>query len=105
MNMGQGTARLCLTDSFVIDAHDVVSGLTRQPADQASVSLVVHWDTPSDGGHVRDETNQFDLTYVNTSSRIEWSATKQGFTFVSDSSDTSVSDLSVLGTELNGSFF
>jgi hypothetical protein len=42
---------------------------------------------------------------VNTSSRIEWSATKQGFTFVSDSSDTSVSDLSVLGTERNGVFF
>lgn len=105
MNMGQGTARLCLTDSFVIDAHDVVSGLTRQPADQASVSLVVHWENPSDGGHVRDETNQFDLTYVNTSSRIEWSATKQGFKFVSDPSDTSVNDLSVLGTELNGVFF
>ena len=103
--MGQGTARLCLTDAFVIDAHDVVSGLTRQPADQASVSFVVHWENPSDGGHVRDETNQFDLTYVNTSSRIEWSATKQGFTFVSDSSDKSVSDLSVLGAELNGVFF
>ena len=105
VNMASGTGRLCLTDTFVIDAHDVVSGLTRQPADQASVSLVVHWENPGDGGHAHDTTNRFDLTYVNTSSRIEWSATKQGFKFVSDPSDTSVSDLSVLGTEINGVFF
>jgi hypothetical protein len=105
VNLASGTARMCLTDSFVIDAHDVVSGLTRQPADQASVSLVVHWESPGDGGHVHDTTNRFDLTYVNTSSRIEWSATKQGFKFVSDPSDTSVNDLSVLGTEINGLFF
>lgn len=105
VNLASGTGRLCLTDTFVIDAHDVVSGLTRQPADQASVSLVVHWENPSDGGHAHDTTNRFDLTYVNTSSRIEWSATKQGFKFVSDPSDTSVNDLSVLGTEINGVFF
>jgi len=96
---------MCLTDSFVVDAHDVVNGLTRGPVTPASVSLVVHWENPADGGHVHDETNRFDLNYVNTSSRIEWSATKLDFMFVSDPSDTSVSDLSELGTESNGSFF
>lgn len=105
MNVAAGTARLCLTDSFVIDAHDVVNALTRGPVVQASASLVVHWETPGGTGHVRDETNRFDLSYVSTSSRIEWSATKQGFKFVSDHSDTSVSDFSELGTESNGLFF
>jgi len=105
VNVAAGTARFCLTDSFVIDAHDVVNALTRGSVDQASVSFVVHWEKPGDTGHVRDEENRFDLSFVNTSSRIEWSATKQGFKFVSDPSTTSVSDLSELGTERNGVFF
>jgi len=42
---------------------------------------------------------------VLTSSRIEWSATKQGFQFVSGPSTTSVSDFSELGTDANGVFF
>ena len=103
--MAAGTARLCLTDSFVIDAHCVVNALLRGPVDQASVSLVVHWETPGETGHVTDSDNKFDLSYVLTSSRIEWSATKQGFKFVSDPSNTSVSDFSELGTERNGVFF
>jgi hypothetical protein len=98
-------ARLCLTDSFVIDAHCVVNALTRGPVDQASASLVVHWEDPGESGHVHDSDNRFDLSYVLTSSRIEWSATKQGFKFVSDPSSTSVSDFSELGTERNGVFF
>lgn len=96
---------MCLTDSFVIDAHCVVNALLRGPVDQASVSFVVHWETPGETGHVSDSDNQFDLSYVLTSSRIEWSATKQGFKFVSDPSNTSVSDFSELGTERNGVFF
>jgi hypothetical protein len=96
---------LCLTDSFVIDAHCVVNALTRGPVDQASVSFVVHWENPGGTGHVHDTENRFDLSYVLTSSRIEWSGAKQGFKFVSDPSTTSVSDFSELGTERNGVFF
>jgi len=105
VNVAAGTARLCLTDSFIIDAHDVVNALTRGPVDQASVSFVVHWENPGDTGNVHDESNRFDLNFVNTSSRIEWSATKQGFKFVSDPSTTSVSDFAELGSERNGAFF
>ena len=105
VNVAGGTARLCLTDSFVIDAHCVVNALTRGPVDQASVSFVVHWEKPGESGHVRDNDNKFDLSYLLTSSRIEWSATKQGFQFVSDPSTTSVSDFSELGTDANGVFF
>jgi hypothetical protein len=89
----------------VIDAHCVVNALTRGPVDQASASFVVHWENPGETGHAHDTDNRFDLSYVLTSSRIEWSATKQGFKFVSDPSSTSVSDFSELGTERNGVFF
>lgn len=105
VNVNQGTGRLCLTDSFVIDAHDVVNALTRGQVDQAGVSFVVNWFDPGGTGSVHDEENGFDLNYVFTNSRIEWSATKQGFSFVSDPATTSVSDFSELGTERNGIFF
>jgi hypothetical protein len=96
---------LCLTDSFVIDAHDVVNALTRGQVEQAGVSFIVDWSEPSGTGSVHDEENQFDLNYTFTNSRIEWSATKQGFSFVSDPATTSVSDFAELGSERNGVFF
>lgn len=105
VNVAQGTARLCVTDSFVVDGHDVVNALTRGPVDPAGISFVVHWFDPSGMGHAHDNDNKFDLSYVYTNSRIEFSATKQGFSFVSDPSTTSVSDFSELGTERNGIFF
>ena len=89
----------------MIDAHDVVNALTRGPVDQAGVSFVVNWFDPNGTGSVHDEDNGFDLSYTFTNSRIEWSATKPGFSFVSDPATTSVSDFSELGTERNGIFF
>lgn len=99
-------ARLCLGDLFVIDAHDIVSALSRLPADPSSVSFKVRWfnaTTPLE--HVRDTTNRFDLAFRQTMAAIQWSAVTPSFKFVSDPASTSVTDFAELGRERNGVFF
>jgi len=105
VNLASGSASLCLGNSFVIDAHDLVNGLRRGLVLQAGLSFKVKWLNPTTRGKVRDTTNRFDLSFVKTSAQLEWTANNEkGFTFHSDVAD-SVTDFAELGNEQNGALF
>jgi hypothetical protein len=105
VNLASASASLCLGNTFVIDAQDLVNGLRRGPVLQAGISFKYKWLNPTTRGKVRDTHKLFDLSFVNTSAQLEWTASNEkGFTFQSGAA-SSVTDFAELGNEQNGAFF
>jgi hypothetical protein len=92
------------------DFHDDPNGLQNGPSVPATASFTITWSSPL---HSRDATNDFALSFAPPTVTIEWSATQSatspsnsdGFAYVSDAANTSVTEFALIGHERNGVFF
>lgn len=95
----------------MFDDHDLLSSLTGVfPAgfpQPAVVSFVVEWDGVLDRQQVRNEMENFEGTFLQTGSTIQWEAFNPatGFTFVSEPANPAGNVYAVIGRERNGRFF
>jgi hypothetical protein len=94
----------------LLDFHDIPNGLKNGPSVPATVSFTITWSSPI---HSRDATNGFALLFAPPTVTIEWSATQSatspsnsdGFQYVSDPANTSVTEFALISHEHNGVFF
>jgi len=94
----------------LLDFHDNPNGLTNGPSVPATVSFTITWSSPL---HTYDKTNDFALQFAPPTVTIEWSAMQSatspsnsdGFQYVSDPANTSVTEFALIGHEHNGVFF
>ena len=94
----------------LLDFNDVTNGLKNGPSVPATVSFTITWSSPL---HTDDETNDFALQFAPPTVTIQWSAAQSatspsnsdGFQYVSDAANTSVTEFALIGHEHNGGFF
>lgn len=116
INLGLGTASLRISDLPLTDAHDLANSLTNGKGlpslgipPIAPVPAIVSFDIEWGGVIARDEvTNEvqdFAGQFVETRATIKWSASQDGFLFVSEKPNPARNFYSVIGHERNGVFF
>ena len=103
---GQGKAGMRVQDLEVEDYFNLGNALADGPSVDATVSFEVRWTPPvTRKVHVADPATEFDGTFLETHATVTWSASEDGFTFVSDPAPTSIQLFAETGRERNGVFF
>lgn len=92
-------------DQDVEDYFNIVNALNEGPSIPANVSFDIHWRHTKQRVNLDDKINRFKGTYLEDSATIAWSASENGFSFVSDPSSTSTTVFAEIGKERNGAFF
>lgn len=72
---------------------------------RATVSFDVEWSGSIATAQIRNTSQQFKGSFLQTGATIEWSAEENGLQFQSEASNPSRNLVSVLGQEQNGAFF
>lgn len=101
--MGAGTASMKLSNVTLGDYTKIPNSLTHGPSVPATASLEVTWSGINNRKQLRDEANDWGGEFVETSSKITFTAQSGGFTFTS--TETSEQEFSIIGRERNGSYF
>jgi hypothetical protein len=65
----------------------------------------VEWSGSVATAQIRNTSQQFKGSFLQTGATIEWSAEENGFQFQSEAPNPSRNLVSVLGQEQNGAFF
>jgi hypothetical protein len=99
------TASLDVKNQDVEDYFNIVNALQDGNSIPATVSYHIHWSGVNKSYSVSDTTNQFQLQVIEDNATISWSASENGFTFVSDPADTSTTVFALIAHERNGAFF
>jgi hypothetical protein len=104
-DVARGTATLRVRDLAVPDYHDVESSLKDGPTVPATVSFDVEWGPVIARAPRRDEAEVWGGEFVETESRIAWSARQEGFAYQSDPASTSTTVWGVVGRQRSGVYF
>jgi hypothetical protein len=104
-DLARGTAAMRARDVAMPDAHDNEGSIVGGPWVPATVSFDVEWSTPLARATRRDEAAAWGGEYVETESRIAWSARQAGFAYQSAPPSTSTSVWGVVGRQRSGVFF
>jgi hypothetical protein len=113
IDLEDGTASMRAVNLPMPDFRDIFNALGASPHPAAPVPSVVsfelHWRAKPGVKPVRlrDETNHFSGTFVDSTATIAWSARQAttNFSFVSASAASSTTVSGVIGHERNGKFF
>jgi hypothetical protein len=104
-DVARGTAMMRASNLPMPDYHDVESSLKDGPTVPAIVSFDVEWSTVIARAARRNEAETWGGEYVETESRIAWSARQEGFAYQSDPLGTSTSVWGVVGRQRSGVYF
>jgi hypothetical protein len=115
-------ARLSVRGLELFDDHDLANSLTYglglpgdlgfpyphidpvQPV-RAKVSFEIEWSGLLDTAEIRNATEGFEGSFLETGATIRWSAEEHGFRFQSEDPDPGRNLFAVIGRERNGVFF
>ena len=104
-DLARGTAVMRASNVAMPDARNNEGSIVGGPWVPAVVSFDVEWSTPLARAARRDEAGAWGGEYVETESRIAWSARQEGFAYQSDPLSTSTSVWGVVGRQRSGVFF
>ena len=104
---GNGNATFNLQDFSLEDYFNKKNALTDgSEVDAVLESLSIEWRGPGNRVRTRDSANGFSFESIENTATMEWAAhNDDGFRFVSDPAETSVSLFAQVGHEHNGVFF
>jgi hypothetical protein len=122
VDIDEGRARLRVRGLDVFDDHDLANSLTSglglpgglgfpYPAIPsvlpvlATVSFEVEWSGILATAEIRNASQGFEGTFLETGATITWSARQPGFRFESEAPDPTRNQVAVIGRERNGVFF
>lgn len=107
VHLDSGEALLSVSHLALQDDGDLVNALLGGPSLEAVGSFVVRWfgGDPAATIHVEDAVNRFIYDYMETEAGIEWSASTEVFSYVSNAAASSSAVFAALGRERNGAFF
>jgi hypothetical protein len=104
-DLQRGRAALRVTDLELEDFGNNLHALRGDPSVPATVSFDIRWRDVIQPLDLHDDDNQFEGTFLQTHSFIEWTARQEGFEFLSDPLETSETVFAMFGRERNGVFF
>jgi hypothetical protein len=104
-DLARGTAAMRVSDVAMPDARNNEGSIVGGPWVPATVSFDVEWSTPLARAALRNEAGAWGGEYVETESRIAWSARQEGFTYQSAPLSTSTTVWGVVGRQRSGVFF
>ena len=104
-DLARGTAAWRASNVAMPDAHNNEGSIVGGPWVPATVSFDVEWSTPLARAARRAEAGAWGGEYVETESRIAWSARQEGFAYQSDPIGTSTSVWGVVGRQRSGAYF
>lgn len=103
VDLNAGKARMHVRNVAVKHYPSILSSLQGGPSVEATASFTVQWQNRT---QVRDATQKFSVSVVQTSATVAWSArTADGVHYQTDPASTSKSYFADLGQERNGVFF
>jgi len=105
VDLDDATASIDVRNQAVADYHTILNALMGGPSIPSTVSFHIRWFGVQERVRVRDPKNRFVADYIDDKATIAWSASRKGFTFVSDPAHTSTSVFAGIGSERNGVFF
>jgi hypothetical protein len=111
VNFAGGSASMHLDNWAVPDFHDIFNsiGVTQpsMPPIPSIVSFDIRWSGKAAPVAIRDATNRFVGSYIDSLATIAWSASQPStnFAYQSDPAATSTTVSGVIGQERNGVFF
>src|SRR5262249_53856255 len=103
--MESSQASMDLQNFMTSDWGNILHNLRNENAAPATASFSIRWKNETRRLAVRDPQNGFEGRFIETQAFAQWTATRKGFTFVSDAMETSTSSFAVFGRERNGVFF
>jgi hypothetical protein len=104
-DLAAGTASYKLTNYAIPDWTNFANAVAGGPNNPATVSFDMKWLQPDAKYHVDKADQKFVYDFSFTKSTIEWSSQQEGFSFVSDPADPSLSQFASVGYERNGVFY
>ena len=104
VNLSRATARLRLDDADVRDWTTIANSLANGLSVPASVSLDIRWSGVNRRVTAVDEEDGFAGVFLEDVATVEFSVEQDGFAFVSDPAETSISHFAEIGEERNGVF-
>jgi hypothetical protein len=122
VDFDNGRACLRVRGLEVFDDHDLANSLTQGlglPGDlgfpypqippvfpvRATVSFDVEWEGVIAEAQIRNTSQRFEGSFLETGATVSWSAEQDGFRFESEAPDPARNLISVLGHEQDGVFF
>jgi hypothetical protein len=103
VNLGAGTASLKLANVALGDYTKVPNSLMHGASVPATASLEINWSGIINRKQLHDDANDWGGEFVETSSKITFTALSGGFTFTS--AETNNQEFSIVGHERNGTYF
>jgi hypothetical protein len=105
VNLHRARARLRLDDTEVFDWTTIANSLTNGDSVPARVSLDIRWSGVNRRVEVADAEDGFAGLFLEDTATIEFRSEQEGFAFVSDPAETSITHFAEIGVERNGVFF
>jgi hypothetical protein len=103
---GDGFASMRVSNLGVEDYFNLANALADGPSVEATASFAVRWVGPvTRTVNVSDPATAFAGLFREDQARVSWSASEDGFAFLSDPASTSTTVFAELGHEHNGRFF
>jgi hypothetical protein len=104
-DVARGTAVMRASNIPMPDARDNEGSIVGGPSVPAIVSFDVEWSTVIARATRRNEAQVWGGEFVETESRMTWSARQEGFAYQSDPVGTSTSVWGVVGRQRSGVYF
>ncbi len=104
--MSRASALMRLDGQQLPDWGELKNSTAQQGSSVPStVSFDCRWSGMIERGKRRDASEKWGGDYIATRASIEWSASQDGFHFISDPRTTSKSSSGLIGRERNGVYF
>jgi len=105
VNLDRARARLRLDDAEVLDWTTIANSVANGHSVPARISLDIRWSGVKRRVEVADAEDGFAGVFLEDTATIEFTAEQEGFAFVSDPAETSITHFAEIGEERNGVFF
>jgi hypothetical protein len=105
IDLDAAEASMRVGDLDIEDYHTLKNAVLDGPSVPAEVSLAIQWSGVIQRVEERSATERYRGHFVHDKATIAWTANEQGFRFVSDAAETSITTFAEIGREHNGVFF
>ena len=105
VDLDQGSAILRVQELEVPDWTNIMGATTKGPHVLTRISFDVRWHEARDRKEKKNDDERWQGRFIQTEVSIEWSAQRDGYSYVSDVRHTSRPDAGIIGYERTGTYF
>lgn len=106
VDLSNATATYQVNDLPIGDHTNFANGVVQVvPPTAATCSFTMTWRGALKSYQNNNPAETFKGDFIQTNGTLQWSASQEGFQFVSDPAATSDNDIAIIGMEQNGIYF